>query len=102
MIEGMDALQSQFVDDQLGLDQDVFGRRRGENLGLYRDDLGFRRNAEMGRLGFLGGQENMRLQDELQQQSLGDQLWGTIGGVAGGLGYDWASSFIPQRPARRG
>lgn len=94
MIEGLGAQQDQFGTEQMELDQDIFGQRRGEELGLYRDDLGFRRNAELGRLGFLGQRELMELQRKFQEQDMIDQLLGGIGGVAGGLGYDYLSGLL--------
>jgi len=94
MISGSDALQKDFTDELSGLDQGIFSNRRGEALGLYRDDLGFRRQAEIGRLGYLSDVEMANREREARQEEYFNQLMGGLGGGVGGLGYDYLSSLM--------
>lgn len=69
----------------------VHGRRRGEALGLYEGELGFRRGLETQRLGGRQEQELMRLRARLEREMQGQQgLFGALSQL-GGLG----ASFLP-------
>lgn len=88
-ISGSNALQDQFGNEQYSADQDIFGRQRSEQLGMYNSDLDFRRQAEMARLGLLSQEELIDFQRKYNNQDLLGGILGEAGGLAGDLTYDY-------------
>ena len=75
----------------LEADQDNFGKRRGEALGLHREELGYLRDLEMRRVGGLESREGMRYGEELQGKRDRGGLLGGIGRAALNIG----TRFLP-------
>lgn len=96
MINNMNNMNSQFGTEVQDVTGQALGGQRAEQLGLYRDDVGFRRNAEMGKLGYMGDIEKMRLNNEYERQNARDQQYmqmiGQLGGFAGDIGYGWLAN----------
>ena len=95
---GMDDMNRGFGEEMSAIDNNVFGQQRADQLGLYRDDLGFRRDMAGRELDAAERMKLAELQRRWQQEDSRSALWGELmgaaGGFAGDLGYGYLSNKL--------